>query len=236
MIYPSSVVQTLNSYIPDLEVLWLEVPGRNTNSKLLLGTIYRSERIMPTQQWLDTIESLLIDIITTWDGLLILMGDMNIDLMKPSDPITRSYKDMLQSLNLHQHITTPTRITQSSKTLIDLVISNKPRCFSYSNMLPCPSVSDHDAPYVCLNVRTSRFQPQYKIIRDEKTIDMAGYYTEVSSLPFSAVYAFSDPEDMLESFNTLIQDCIDHHMPIKRIKVTRPPCLWLKTGSPNPMQ
>jgi hypothetical protein len=31
---------------PDLEVLWLEVPGRNTNSKLLLGTIYRSERII----------------------------------------------------------------------------------------------------------------------------------------------------------------------------------------------
>ena len=38
----------LEQLYPDLEVLWLEVPGRNTNSKLLLGTIYRSERTMPT--------------------------------------------------------------------------------------------------------------------------------------------------------------------------------------------
>ena len=77
---------------------------------------------------------------------------------------------------------------------------------------------------------------RYKIIRDEKNVDMAAYYTDVSSLPFSAVYAFSDPEDMLESFNILIQDCIDRHAPIKRIKVTRPPCPWLKTGDIQALQ
>jgi hypothetical protein len=77
---------------------------------------------------------------------------------------------------------------------------------------------------------------RYKIIRDEKNVDKAAYYTDVSSLPFSAVYAFSDPEDMLESFNTLIQDCIDRHAPIKRIKVTRPPCPWLKTGDIQALQ
>ena len=77
---------------------------------------------------------------------------------------------------------------------------------------------------------------RYKIIREEKNVDMAAYYTDVSSLPFSAVYAFSDPEDMLESFNTLIQDCIDRHAPIKRIKVTRPPCPWLKTGDKQALQ
>ena len=40
----------LEQLYPDLEHLWLEVPGRNKNSKLLLGTIYRSQRMMPTQQ------------------------------------------------------------------------------------------------------------------------------------------------------------------------------------------
>ena len=86
--------------------------------------------MMPTQHWLETIESLLTDIITIWDGLLILMGDTNIDLMKVSDSVTKSYNDILQSCNLQQDITKPTRITQSSKTLIDHVISNKPRCVS----------------------------------------------------------------------------------------------------------
>ena len=78
--------------------------------------------------------------------MLILMGDIDIDFMKVSDSVTNSYNDILQSCNLQQHITKPTRITESSKTLIDHVISNNHRCVSYSDVLPCPSVSDHDAP------------------------------------------------------------------------------------------
>ena len=192
--------------------------------------------MMPTEQWLETIESLFTDIIRTWDGLLILMGDTNIDLMKVSDSVTKSYNDIHQSCNLQQHITKPTRITQSSKTLIDHVIPNKPRCVSYSDVLPYPSVSNHDAPYVRLNVRISRFQPGYKIIRNEKDVDMVAYYNDFSSIPFSVVYAFSDPEEMLASFNTLIKDCINRHAPIKRVKVTRPPCPWLKTSDIQALQ
>ena len=45
--------------------------------------------------------------------MLILMGDIDIDLMKVSDSVTNSYNDILQSCNLQQHITKPTRITTS---------------------------------------------------------------------------------------------------------------------------
>ena len=233
--YLSNTVLTSSNYTQIWNICGLRCQVGTKNSKLLLGTIYRSQRMMANQQWLETIESLLTDIITTWDGLLILMGDTNIDLMKVSDSVTKSY-DILQSCNLQQHITKPTIITQSSKTLIDHVISNKPHCVSYSDVLPCPSVSDHDASYACLNVHISRFQPRYKIIRREKDVDMVAYYNDFSSIPFSVIYAFSDPEEMLASFNTLIKDCINRHAPIKRVKVTRPPCPWLKTNNIQALQ
>ena len=40
----------------DFEHLWLEFSGKNKNSKFLLGTIYRSEKIMDTGVWLDKLD------------------------------------------------------------------------------------------------------------------------------------------------------------------------------------
>jgi len=38
---------------PDLEHLWLEFPSRNKQSKLLLGTMYRSERMLTSAESLE---------------------------------------------------------------------------------------------------------------------------------------------------------------------------------------
>lgn len=92
----------IESRYPELEHLWLEIQGRNKHSHLLMGTIYRSTRILDTQQWLLKFESMLSDLMTTWDGLLIISGDLNINMLKPSDPLTKKYTDLLYTFNLNQ--------------------------------------------------------------------------------------------------------------------------------------
>ena len=90
--------------------MWLEIPGKNKNSKvLLLGIIYRSEKIMGHNDWIEKFHDLLSNIIPMWDGLLMITGDMNINLLNPSDPIVKKYPNILQSFNLTQHISKPTR-------------------------------------------------------------------------------------------------------------------------------
>ena len=42
---------------------------------------------------------------------------------------------MLESLNLHQHVERLTRITSKSITMIDHIISNKPNCITYCNLV-----------------------------------------------------------------------------------------------------
>ena len=54
------------------------------------------------------------------------------------------------------------------------------------------------------------------------------YYTDFSTLPFSTVYSFDNPDDQLAVLNKLILDCIDRHAPLKRTKFTRPPAPWTK--------
>ena len=73
---------------PDLEHLWLEFPGKNKHSKLLLGTMYRSERMLTSAEWLKRFESLLGYLTATWDGLIVVVGDINIDLLGPNKPTT----------------------------------------------------------------------------------------------------------------------------------------------------
>ena len=75
---------------PDLEQLWLELPGRNKHSKLLLGVIYRSGLLMTASYWLECFENLLSHITSTWDGMVVRTGDINFDLIgRPDSLVTR---------------------------------------------------------------------------------------------------------------------------------------------------
>ena len=72
------------------------------------------------------------------------------------------------------------------------------------------------------------FQTRYKYIRNMKNFNTKEYYTDFSTLPFSTVYSFDNPDDQLAVLNKLILDCIDRHAPLKRTKFTRPPASWMK--------
>ena len=48
----------IENMAPELEHLWIEIPGRNRHSKMLLGVLYRSNFIEEFHTWIDTVESL----------------------------------------------------------------------------------------------------------------------------------------------------------------------------------
>lgn len=95
---------------PNLEHLWLELPGRNKHSKLLLGVMYRSDKTLRPLDWLDCLEDLLSHITTSWDGMTVLTGDMNIDLLGDFNSVTSRYCGMLDIFGLKQVVSKPTRV------------------------------------------------------------------------------------------------------------------------------
>ena len=211
----------------DLEHLWIEIQGRNKHNKMLLGVVYRSERILDFQTWLDRAENLFSQLSVLWDGLLVINGDMNVDMLKPENPETRKYNDMLESMNLYQHMTRPTRATLKSRTLIDHIVSNIPNRVTYCSVLPCSTISDHDGPYACTNIRVNRFQPRFKWLRNEKQSDKQAFNEDLKATPFNLVYSVEDPDEKLEIFNSLLRTCVDKHAPLWKTKITRPPAPWL---------
>ena len=60
---------------PELEQIWVEISGRNKNSKLQLGVMYRSNRMQDFQTWIDKSENVISQLCTEWDRLLVITGD-----------------------------------------------------------------------------------------------------------------------------------------------------------------
>ena len=221
---------------PDLEHLWRVLPGRNKHSKALIGIMYRSKLILSESDWLERIESLLGYLTMSWDGLLVVTGDVNIDIQKPSDNLTRNYQTLLEAFSLKQIVTKPTRVTRTSKTLIDDIVVNFPQNITYNDVIPCSMVGDHDAPFACINVRVPRFQPRLKFLRNEKELDENAFKEDFSLLPLDVVYGLESLDDMVDALNSLMKDCLDRHAPLRRVKVTRPPATWLQTEEIRQLQ
>ena len=58
--------------------------------------------------------------------------------------------------------------------------------------------------YAIIKIPTASFQTRYKYIRNMKNFNTKEYYTVFSTLPFSTVYSFDNPDDQLAMLNKLI--------------------------------
>ena len=65
-------------------------------------------------------------------------------------------------------------------------------------------------------------------IKSYKNFGMEKYISDVSTLPFSIINTFEDPNDQLETLNNLLLSAINKNAPLKRVKLTRPPDPWMK--------
>ena len=210
----------------NLEALCLEFQGRNKNNAYLVLTVYQpSSKEADKLTWLSEFESMLSDILTKWTGIVFVTGDTNIDLLCGEKESQRRYKEILSCYNLSQLVTKPTR---KRKTLIDHISTNIPNKLIVTDVLQTDEISDHDTPYAIMNVKKEKFEPRYKYIRDEKNFNLENFKHEFSQLPFNLSFAFDDPDDKLDILNKLILSCINHHAPIKRVKITRPIAPWMK--------
>ncbi len=88
----------------------------------------------------------------------ILLGDFNINWLNNSKK--KTLKIITSKYKLHQMITSPTRITHTSKTLIDLTFTNKPeRVTNIYNLLT--GLSDYNLTLIVRKLSKQRFQNRF---------------------------------------------------------------------------
>ena len=209
-----------------IEHLWVEIQGQKKNSACLIGVSYQpGSENNKKLEWIEKLDSVLSIVKSTWNGNIMTIGDSNIGLLASTE-IQKRYIEVLETYDLNNHISKATRI---GKKVIDHIISNIPaNKILHSDVLQCPTISNHDAPYIIANMPVNKFETRYKYIRNLKNSELEKYVQDFTALPISLVYSFDDPNDQLDTLNKLILNTINEHASLTKTKFTRPPAPWMR--------
>ena len=145
---------------------------------------------------------------------------MNIDLcLGKSNYETNRYVDTMISCSVKCIINKPTRITPTSKTLLDHIYTNNTlsSCYLTSGISLC-DVSDHYETFVIIPDKKTKLKNENLIfIRDLKYFQLECFLEDLSSeINFLRV---SDSENVNELFDTFVDKfakIVNNHAPLKK--------------------
>ena len=205
------------------EGLFLDISKENSSFRIIVGNIYKppkgnnnndniSQVIMELEPILEILDNINCD--------LVMAGDYNIDLIELNDrhKYTDFFDNML-SISLFPKITLPTRISNTSCTLIDNIycrLSNN--TMDLSSGIVHSGISDHFPCFVSISTggQTSNSTPTVikKVINSQKA--MSNFIEEISSVDFTSKLNTdmnSNPDTNYNIFINTILDVKNKHFP-----------------------
>ena len=143
--------------------------------------------------------------------------------MLSHDYEARALLEFCTTFGLTQLINSPTRITESSQSLIDVIITINKDIVTSSGVL-ASSISDQNLIYLLLNLKVPRAKPSYVSIRSYKNYNPTKFLEDLQFAPFHImVNFFHDISDQVDVYNTLFLEYLNENEPIKRIKIKAKP-------------
>ena len=213
-----SVLDTWSSVSEyNFQQLWLKVQCRKFRS-FLLCTVYRppDAPISFLEDLTNTVVESLIQGVT-----VILLGDLNCDVLG-NGPHGRALTDFCLRFNLAQMVKSATRVTETSKSIIDVVLTTNENIISSCDVKVC-AISDHNLVCISMKLKTPRSRYAYITTRSYKHYDTNKFLSDLECVPFHMVEFFNDFDDRLYAFNCLFLEALNDHAPIKRIKIKSKP-------------
>ena len=93
---------------------------------------------------------------------IVVIGDLNFDLFSDHNDI-KKFKELCDQFQLANSIETPTRVTESTATLLDLILSSHPDHYAKSSSLHL-GISDHDLIYTVRKQRLPKPSPEAHLL------------------------------------------------------------------------
>ena len=155
-----------------------------------------------------------------------LLGGFNVDYLKPDD--NKSIKDILSLYGLVQLATTATRVTATSKTLIDLILTSRIDCVYENDVIPT-SIGGHDMIGFIRKLRKEKIPPRTIRSRNYSNYDHATLKSDVRNYDWQPLYDMNNVNLMWLYMKNALLDIFEKHAPIveKRVKGRFYP--WLST-------
>ena len=200
------------------------------SQKLLVGSIYRPPDYA----------NFFIEFPVLMEGIwrrrtnIVLLGDFNVNLLPSATnsgdfTLKRKFLHQLSKFNLKNVINVPTRITGNSSTLIDLIITSVSHKLSHHGACNL-GISDHHLIYAAINLRRPRHNSVFRFIRDLKNVNITALQHEFATAPWNICDIFDDIDDSVWAWETLYNYIIDHHIPIRKVKIRSNSLPWMSSS------
>ncbi|XP_022781959.1 uncharacterized protein LOC111322975 [Stylophora pistillata] len=197
----------------NFQQLWIKVQVRQCKS-ILICTVYRPPST--TSTFKDSLSRGLLNmLLLSYD--IIILGDLNCNILDDTAD-SRTLKDLVASFNPTQLVKEPTSITDTKRSLIDVIMITDPNLAeSYSVIMS--SISDHNLVEVTLRINRPKAKAKYVTTRSYSGYAPDSFCEDLSLVPWHMVYFFNDIDSQVETFNSLFMDVLDQHAPVKRVKI-----------------
>ncbi|KAG5858343.1 hypothetical protein JTB14_029488 [Gonioctena quinquepunctata] len=204
-----------------LEQLWISVKIKNKT--IVLGVAYRPPNAnVPTA--LEKLESNLTNFLPTCETLLVA-ADFNINLLSTNASV-QLFNDFVQSYNLSQIVTEPTRVTSHSQTLIHIIITSNPEVITKCDVFDLPGISDHFATLCTMKFPELKPETRYITFRDYKNFQLPPFLADLGEVSWNTIYTLQNVDEQVEFFNQELITLLYAHAPLRKIKVSKPYSPW----------
>ena len=149
---------------------------------------------------------------------IIVAADLNCDMLKPRSLEAVALQDLCDSVNLTQLMKELTRVTETSSTLIEVIMTSSIALVERSGVLKS-HISDHYLVYALLKLKISKPPPSYVKVRSYKNYDSQCFVSDLERVPWNEVVLVDDASDMVDRFNKRFLEVLDGHAPVKSVKV-----------------
>ena len=129
---------------------------------------------------------------------------------------------------LSQVITEPTRVTATTKTLIDVFITNKKESIIHSGVYPM-SISDHNLIYAVRKISIPRGQPRFVESRNFKTFNETKFITDLENAPWPYTKDIQDVNCVWDAWKNVFLNVIEKHAPCRIMRVRNKPSQWINS-------
>ena len=209
----------LSSKMEESECVTLELLLRN-GDKCLVSSMYRPPNT-DSQTFLASYNSLVCAMKKEDPKGIIIGLDHNLDFLKSEKH--QPTNDFIQSnldFGLIPTVTRPTRITNTSATLIDNIMVSQNLCGSYTSNILINDTSDH-LPVICvLNSLTSMKKESLVVkSRDTRLRNLVTLKKQVTNYDWTSLLTDKSPSKNMESVHDQLLSIIDHCTPYCEHKI-----------------
>ena len=189
------------------------------NKNIIVGCLYR-----PPNSNVSTFNETIGDLLKLLNYKKLpvyILGDFNIDLLKYNthNP-TSEFVNTIFSESFIPLINRPTRVTETSATLIDNILTNQHDVISLNGIIPT-DISDHFSVFHVHNCEITNYidnDSKYnKYLINDKTLHNFNELLKQKS--WHNVLECCDPNEAYKKFNNIMQDTLSSTIPLQNYKI-----------------